>query len=562
MSLVFKQLTIHRVLLALFFTIIFNSLINAQDQGEIEKVEIVIQKDRQIALPKADRNFEKVAPRPIEPIKPEITYDFKNVSFSSPDYNPAIRPLKLKIEPISKIYGNYISLGYGNYNSPYLEGYATTKRDKNKFYGVKLFHHSFGSGPVDSGNSANGTTEFRAFGRTFSRSIVAGGFLSFENRSAKFYGELPGTFKGDASAQSYAVYSLGADFGNLNPSIFNYSIKGGFSYLKDNFSSSESEINFNFISSYKLSEKNRLVFNADYFLITRKFDTEARSRHIFKVSPSYQFSPIDNLSLTIGLNAAFQNDTLGTVKSINLYPNLRAEYDLSTNLRAYSSLTGDIDKVSLQSLSRENIWLDQNSLLNHTNRTFDFLVGLKGKIASKFAFHAGFSFANLKNLYFYQNNSSKGQVFDVVYDNGNTTRTNLFGEVGFTSAAKVNMLLRADLFGYSTDKQAHAWHRPTYRIGFTSSYNLYEKLIFDVDLIAQGGMKALSIDQSLGNGIFSYKTVTISSALDLNIKASYLVSHQFSVFVKCNNVLSNQYQMYLYYPVRGFQAMAGLTWSF
>ena len=124
------------------------------------------------------------------------------------------------------------------------------------------------------------------------------------------------------------------------------------------------------------------------------------------------------------------------------------------------------------------------------------------------------------------------------------------------------MLLRADLFGYSTDKLAEAWHRPTYLLGFTASYNLYDKLVFDIDLKAQGGMKALSIDQSLGNGVFSYKTVTIGSALDLNLKASYLVSNQFSVFVKCNNVLSNQYQMYLYYPVRGFQAMAGLTWSF
>jgi hypothetical protein len=255
---------------------------------------------------------------------------------------------------------------------------------------------------------------------------------------------------------------------------------------------------------------------------------------------------------------------LGTVKSINIYPNVRADYELSTDIQVYAALTGDIDKVSLHSLSSENSWIDpnKNGLLNHTNRTFDFLAGLKGKLAGKFAFHAGFSFANLKNLYFYQNNLLKGQLFDAVYDQGNTTRTNLFGEAGFSSADKVKMLLRADIFGYSTGKQPEAWHRPTYRLGFTSSYNLYHKLLFDIDLMGQGGMKALSIDQSLGGGIFSYKTVTISAAFDLNLKASYLVSNQFSVFVKCNNVLSNQYQTYLYYPVRGFQAMAGLTWSF
>ena len=36
-------------------------------EGEIEKVEIEIVKDRQIVLPKANRNFEKVPPRPAEP---------------------------------------------------------------------------------------------------------------------------------------------------------------------------------------------------------------------------------------------------------------------------------------------------------------------------------------------------------------------------------------------------------------------------------------------------------------------------------------------------------------
>jgi outer membrane cobalamin receptor len=69
----------------------------------------------------------------------------------------------------------------------------------------------------------------------------------------------------------------------------------------------------------------------------------------------------------------------------------------------------------------------------------------------------------------------------------------------------------------------------------------------------------LSIDDPI---IETYKAITISEATDLNLKVSYLVSDQFSFFIKANNILDNQYQVYLYYPVRGFQALAGLTWSF
>ncbi|MFM7487139.1 MAG: hypothetical protein ACKO13_09500, partial [Cytophagales bacterium] len=167
----------------------------AQDQGEIQKVEFEIVKDREIKLPQASRNFDKVPPRAAEPTKPEIGYSFNNLSFSTPDYNPAIRPLKVKQnDRISKIYGNYLSAGYGNFASPYLEGYATNKRDKNKFYGLKLFHRSFGSGPVGEGNSASSKTEIKAFGKVVTSSLAARGFLMYENRGAKFYGTVPNGF--------------------------------------------------------------------------------------------------------------------------------------------------------------------------------------------------------------------------------------------------------------------------------------------------------------------------------------------------------------------------------
>ena len=89
--------------------------------GEIENVEIEIVKEREITLPPDDRNFEKIPPRPSEPIKPPITYDFKSFSFQAPQITPQIRPLKLKQENPSEVYGGFLRVGYGNYSSPLLE---------------------------------------------------------------------------------------------------------------------------------------------------------------------------------------------------------------------------------------------------------------------------------------------------------------------------------------------------------------------------------------------------------------------------------------------------------
>lgn len=555
------------VLIVLLFTASVS--LYAQDQGEIPNVEIVIQKNRQITLPPATRTFEKVPPRPVEPIKPEITYDFKNISFTASDYNPSIRPHKLKSPAIDKLNNNYISAGFGNYTSPYLEGYITNKRDKNKYYGAKFFHRSFGSGPVGDGNSASGNTEVSVFGKAFSRVVAVGGAIGYENRAAKFYGVFPGVTAAPIVSQSYSIINLSANVENVVAKDFNYNLTGGFSYLKDDLQSSETEISLDLKSNLKVANEKFIDLAGDYTLMNRDFSGSSRARHLFRVMPSYTFSPIENLQLKVGITAAFQNDTIGSVKNVNLYPDVRASYQLTENIQAYAGLTGGIDRVSLHTLSRENTWLAQNALLNHTNRTFEFLGGLNGKLGSSIAFQTGLSFATLKNLYFYQNDLYQGLVtpsttnrperFLVTYDDA--TRTNLFAEVAYAKTALVRIALRGDYFAYSTDKIQKAWHRPSYKLNFSGSYNIYNKIQLIADLTVQGGMKAKTMEKDNASSYFS-TIADLPVATDLNLKVSYSLSEQVHLFIQTNNVLGSQYQTYLYYPVRGFQALAGFSWSF
>lgn len=532
----------------------------AQDEqwerdGEIGDVEIEIVRERQIVLPRANRNFEKVPPRPSEPITPEITYEFKNLSFSAPDYQSNPRPLRLKQEDISKIYGNYVSAGFGNFSSPYLNAWVNTKRDKNRFLGAQLYHRSFGKGPVDDKNSASNATNIKVFGQTYTKLVTTNLFVDYENLGGYFYGYTPGTeVVRDTIRQNYNIVSIGGAISNTKPSDFNFNLGGSFSYLTDKYEASESDVALNFNSYYTLSEKSKITLSSTYDLIARKDSlVDAKPRHLFKVSPSFAFTPIDNLSISLGATAVLDNDTIRS-KSLHFYPNVKANYLVSQNVNAYASLTGDMEKVSLHTLSRENLWLNANIGVFHTNKTIELNTGLKGKLGRLVAFDLGVAAANLKDLYFFRNALSDRAKFDVVYDVGNTQRINLFGELGYNKNEVVRLNVRGDYYSYSTDTQDEAWHRPTYRLSTNASFNVYQKLLLNVGLVGQGGMKAFNNETA--------QVVTLDPGLDLNVKADYFVSKQVSIFLKFENILSNDYPVYLNYPVRGFQVMGGVSWSF
>jgi hypothetical protein len=523
------------------------------NEGDLEDVEIEIIKERQITLPQANRNFEKIPPRPAESDKPSFNYDFRPFTFQASQINPAIRPLKLKQEDATNVFGGYLSAGYGNYASPYLEGFINTRRDRNKLVGAHAFLRSSDKGPVDEKNSGSGSSGVSVFGKAFSEYVTLSVEAGFENRSTHFYGYPAGS---DVSAsdikQSFNLFNLKGEISNAKNSAFAYTLGAEFSHLADKYEAKESEAGFDFRSSYKLNDESSIAILAGYNLINRKDSLlEATPRSLLTINPRYEFFVVEGLRLSAGIVAAFENDSIHN-KDVHAYPDLRASYPLTPSVELTAALTGGIEKVSLQTLSNENLWIAPNIPIFHTNKLFDLQAALHTKIGNKVGINGGFSLAGLKHLYFFKNTGVDPSKFTVEYDDV-TRRTNVFASLGFTQAERVKILLRGDAYLYSTDIP-EAWHRPSYKVTGETSVNIFDKLLLDVNLIAQGGMKAFDP--------VSDETIELDPAFDLNARAEYLISDNFSIFAQFNNLTSNQYPVFLNYPVRGFQGLGGLTWSF
>ena len=545
--------TVKRLALGFMLVMVWAHTAQAQKpewekEGGIPNAEIEIVKDKKINLPPADRNFQKIAPRPVEPVRHDIVYEYRNIRFNTADFSPVIRPLKLKQEDIAKIYGNYISGGFGNYASPYVEAYLNSRRDKNRFYGLHFFHHSFGTGPVDGKNSASSNSEVKLFGKSITDDVTLSGDLNFRNRNGYFYGYAAGPEPSRGSIQqSYNTYAANVALENSKPGDLSYRINGGVSYLTDQYHADEAEVSLGAKGDYRVSDQSKIRLAVEYFFISRKDSaTKYDGRNLLKVKPAYQFRPLEGLTVSVGLNFAAEND-LGA--KMHVYPNVYAEYALAESVSAYAALTGDIDKVTLHSLAQDNFWLGSNLAVIHTNRQAELLGGLKGKLTGKISFVTGVSSSNLQNLYSFRNTAADQAKFEITYNK--TTRFNLFGELGFNPGENIKMTVRGDAYRYTTEA---VYHRPRYRVAYTSSFNLFDKVWIGADLIAQGGMKAYNFADA--------STVTLPAAFDLNAKADYFFSRRVSAFLKFNNILSNQYQMFLNYPVRGFQVMGGVTCTF
>ena len=109
--------------------------------------------------------------------------------------------------------------------------------------------------------------------------------------------------------------------------------------------------------------------------------------------------------------------------------------------------------------------------------------------------------------------SADQSKFGVAYDN--TKVTNFFVALGYEQSETARFLLRADYFGYDVDNLPEAIHRPKYRLTANGMINVYDKLIFTADIIAQGGMKAIEFLPSEETRI-----VELDGAFDLNLRLS------------------------------------------
>jgi hypothetical protein len=250
-----------------------------------------------------------------------------------------------------------------------------------------------------------------------------------------------------------------------------------------------------------------------------------------------------------GIRFASSADTIQTAKKLYFYPIANIQYDLIPQAIGLEiSYEGSLQKNNLRTFTRSILWLDTHVVVQHNNIKHKIQGTVKTNISHTLYTTLGFQYHKLDNYHFFVNNFVKREFFMSVYDK-HLSITNILAEIGF-----LRERIRTSLIGkYAIVKNKlldAPYHFPQFQANWNTRLAFASKLFFTCDAYVLGGIHYLDI--------YTNKTKSLSDILDINVKTEYFFSNNFGIFCKFDNILSQKYERFRYYTVRGFQVQMGI----
>lgn len=522
-----------------------------------EEAEIVIRKDRKIVLPPATRNFEKIPQLPVSTVANKQTYLFRKFNYSLNPLEPFFQTANYRSsQPTADFTSNYVKAGYGNYSTPYFEGYIGSKKSEDYVFNLYVRHLSSKNGPVFDENSGSGKTEAAIGGKFFNGINTVSGSLNYTSQKVHFFGYNPVLdLTSDAIEQKFSRFSANVGIEKTErDETLNYSFKTDWVFFRDDLAAKENKFNFDIDADYKLSENIKLSIGALAILSKREENAVDVNRNFLNLQPRVTYTG-SGFMLSAGVNYAGDNDS---GNGMSIYPAVEGSFNVNTGLRVYAGYEGTVTMNSLESSIEQNPFLRAAFELRNTETESDIYGGVEIDLSKGLRLNSGASLASLNNLQLFTNAATDSSRFEILYDDGTTDRLNIFSELNYESEGMVRSSLRFDFYDYKLSSTnptlAEAWHLPSFKAAFNNTFFPIENMTVTADLYYMGGLNALNGETG--------QTFELNDIVDLNLGGRYQLNQQFGVFLQLNNLFGTKYQRFLNYPSRGIQFLGGISVSF
>ena len=541
-------------------------------RGGLQDQVFVIQKDREIRLPKQIRSFEKIPALPQLKALGSLTFPvlpfFLSVPASKIQAEPATKEWEV---PKLDLYPGWVRVGYGNFLSPLIEGRYLSTQSSEWQYASKFYHQSFGKGPVRwmEEESKESHTQLAGDVSYFLDESELYAALDLKRDAYTFYGRDLGFVIPPNVDFATPYFAPNKQLkGDLRLGIRDLDKVGRIGYtgeivlgaFKDSYAVREQELGFEGKGEFRPSKDMRATLGVSYFTTATEDLKYDLNRNYFSLRPEGHYEYGD-FHFSAGVVLVSDNDSLAEGKQgIRIFPVLKSTYQVSENLLVNAAISGDVQRNTYRSFVQENPFLGPSDQLLNTVTSFEFAAGVEGLASDKLVYRAGLAVRRQSNLHFFVNSFADTARFELVYDQ-QATVLQFNSDVELSVSEKYKVTAQFDFFHYNLSTLQNAWHRPTWAASMNHRIAPFKNLSLQANLQVLGGLKARGMGQ-IDTLPTQAEVVKLPVVVDVQVSLEYQINSRFAVFANGANLLNRNNLRWMNYPVRGIQGVGGLSFKF
>ncbi|MBW4890596.1 hypothetical protein KXQ82_12745 [Mucilaginibacter sp. HMF5004] len=488
-----------------------------------------------------------------DPFKAPLTYKPLDKTLQQDTSIRQFDPIKLPRESATELDNNYAKVGIGNLKTSFGEVYINNGADPALQAGA-WFKHLAQSGPLAQQNYNK--EDLGIFGKSIGDVNSLSGRINYKYTGNSFYGydELNPPTVLNTGKQHFSTLSGEAELAKNYKDVdkqFIYALKVGGSMFSNAYKASENNIIASGYINQTISDFYVGVSGSVDFTNV-KDSLYSISNNIIRANPYIKFQG-ENYKIDAGITIVNQ---FGSKTQFNIFPAARLEWQIVPKyIRLFAEASGDVNKASIRDFSETNPFLGANVPIQNSIDQLDLSVGLKGMLAPGLGFKASIFRNSVKDMPLFVSNFdfTKGyNRFTVVYDNGKSRVSGFNGELDYKPSSDFDLFGRVEFKDYQLATEAKAWNLPTFKLTAGTVIRINNLISVNGSLMFRGNT----------NDSYNSQVVKISSFVDLSGGVEYKATNKISIFVQVNNLLSNNYQNWLYYPNYGFNIFGGLGYRF
>ncbi|MDD7914803.1 hypothetical protein [Polaribacter ponticola] len=489
-----------------------------------------------------------------------------------------------------RIYNNYVAAGFGNYTSPYLEAYINNStRFESEFGLYTKYFASFDNieNSLLNSNFSNllASLYFKKEERYFDWKVS----LNTKRKEYNWYG-LPNynfnqnTLNSINENQTYNYFNIIGEIDFVDSYIDKSIIS--VSYFSDAFKSSESLVNFDtdldlpirFISN----ALNNITVRTGLEFLNGQFASNYTNQNSLDYSiftallnPEYK-TTFNGFSLKLGAKIFGSFDLENKVSNLLAYPDIQVQKPIiKEHLNIYAGINGKLKTNTYKEFTENNPYVSPTLFMTQTSEKNNAFIGFSGVLSNDISFNISASIKEEEDKPLFIRNNSKsngvnntsnsqplkgyeyGNSFNIVYDDIKTT--SFFAEIEYEFPKRITLASNVQFNNYSTTNQIEAWNSPTLQTSFIGKYKS-NKWYATTNIFYLNDRKDVLYKTTFPSTSNSIQK--LDSFIDVNLNGGYHFNDSFSVFIKLNNILNNNYERFANFNTQGFQALGGVTYKF